>query len=206
MELTYSKKKITLDREEFEVDRFALNFITHLDRAGIRYVVISGYVAISLGRSRNTEDVDMFVEKIPFGKFEEFWNSVSTEFECMNAASAKDAYHEYLLNSTAIRFSRKGKYIPNIEFKFAKTDLDRYSLDNALDLVLNGNPVRISPIELQIAYKAFLGTEKDIEDATYLYELLKGKLDLRLIHYFIPKLKISRSAIRKIGIPDENRP
>ncbi|MBI5224808.1 hypothetical protein HY989_02970 [Candidatus Micrarchaeota archaeon] len=201
MEIMYSNRKIILNREWFEIDKFTIRFLKYLTEAKIRFAVISGYVAISLGRSRHTEDVDIFVEKVPFQQFKYFWDAATLEFECINAANADDAYHGYLLNNTAIRFSDKGRYIPNVEFKFAKTDLDFYSLENAIDLILNDNLIKISPVELQIAFKAFLGSEKDFEDAAYMYEILKEKLDLELIRSFMIKLKISKSAIKRIGIP-----
>ena len=48
----------------------------------------------------------------------------------------------------------------------------------------------ISQIELQIPFKLFLGSEKDIEDAKYLYSLLKDKLNMELLNEFNRKLKI----------------
>lgn len=39
----------------------------------------------------------------------------------------------------------------------------------------------ISPIEIQIAFKLWLGSEKDIEDAVYLFELFKDKLNRNLL-------------------------
>lgn len=43
---------------------------------------------------------------------------------------------------------------------------------------------------MQIAYKLFLGTEKDLEDAKHLYDLFKEKLNKEELLYLIDKLKV----------------
>lgn len=48
-------------------------------------------------------------------------------------------------------------------------------------VLLNGKPLYISPIELQIAYKLYLGSDKDVEDAYYLYELFREHLKRGLL-------------------------
>ena len=45
---------IVLDRELNELDSFVLEFIKCLQS---RYVIVAGYVAILLGRSRTTDDI-----------------------------------------------------------------------------------------------------------------------------------------------------
>ncbi|MFH1200350.1 MAG: hypothetical protein V1708_04750 [Candidatus Micrarchaeota archaeon] len=203
MEISFSRREIVLDREEFAVDRFARKFAAELDALKIRYVFISGYVAIAFGRSRSTEDVDVIVEKIPFSKFETLWQSLSPDFDCINAPSAKAAYEEYLLNGTAIRFALKGQFIPNVEFKFPKDRWDEHSLENRVKLVLNGAPLFISPLELQIAYKCYLGSDKDIEDAVYLFEVLKQHIDLASLSEFLAKFNIPKQTIDKLGVKRE---
>lgn len=56
--------------------------------------------------------------------------------------------------------------------------------------MLNNKTLFVSPIELQIPFKLFLGTEKDIEDAKHLYKVFKDKINLSLLHEFNRKLKI----------------
>lgn len=193
MEVKFSRngKEIHLDREEFAIDRFARRFAAHLDKMKIRHVFISGYVAIAFGRSRNTEDVDVIVEKLPFSKFSALWDSLREDFECINASSAKSAYDDYLTNGTAIRFALKGQFIPNVEFKFLKDRWDEFSLKNRVQLVLNGKTLFISPLELQIAFKGYLGSEKDLEDARFLYKLMLNHIDKKLLSEFMYALRVS---------------
>ena len=52
--------------------------------------------------------------------------------------------------------------------------------DKIFDIDFNcipGASLCISPIDTQIAYKLFLGSDKDIEDAVYLWEIFKNDLD-----------------------------
>jgi hypothetical protein len=198
MEMHYSKKEIRLDREEFAIDRFTRKFVSRLDRLGIRYVLISGYVAIAFGRSRNTEDVDLFVEKVPLKKFELLWGSLMDEFECINAKTPAVAYNEYLQNGTAIRFALKGQFIPNVEFKFPKSRWDGYSLENRVKLRLNSAALYVSPPELQIAFKGYLGSEKDIEDARFLYRNFANYLDKKLLGRFFLELLVEKENIQLI--------
>ncbi len=177
MELVFEGNRISLKRELSKLDEFVLKFAGQMDESNIDYAVVSGYVALVFGRSRGTEDVDVIARTINYAAFERFWKSLEGEFECLNADSAKEAFEEYLSEGVAVRFALKGTVIPNMEFKFAKSRLEDAALDGKLELLLNGKRLFISPLELQIAYKLFLGSEKDLEDARFLFALFKEKLD-----------------------------
>ena len=185
--------KIILNKELNSLDTFVISFIKILDKLKINYVIISGYVSILFGRNRSSEDIDIIIEKIDFLRFKDLWAEVNKNFECLNTENPEEAYKEYLLNHTSIRFSEKKKYIPNIELKFPNEDsnpLDLVSLKEKKLVNLNKNPLFISPIEIQIAFKFFLGSEKDIEDALYLYEIFKNKLNISLIQQISKKLEV----------------
>ncbi len=177
MELVFQENRISLKRELSKLDEFVLKFARQMDESNIDYAVVSGYVALVFGRSRGTEDVDAIARPTDRALFERFWKSLEGEFECLNADNAKEAFEEYLSEGVAIRFAFKGTVIPNMEFKFAKSRLEDAALNEKLELLLNGRRLFISPLELQIAYKLFLGSEKDLEDARFLFALFKEKLD-----------------------------
>lgn len=193
MELTFSKDRIILNKNLNALDRFVLEFTTVLEKKKLRFVLISGYVIILFGRNRTSEDVDMFVERLTFVQFEDLWNALTDKFECINTTNVNDAYHKYIAEGISLRFSKKGKFIPNIEVKFPKVELDTWTLTERKTLLLNGKHLFISPLELQISYKLFLGSEKDIEDATYLYNLTKEHLDGELLSEFNTKLKTTKT-------------
>lgn len=188
------EKTIRLGKTLNELDRFVLSFTAILNRLNIKYVVISGYIAILFGRNRASEDVDFFIEKLNIQKFRELWTEINKEFECIITESPETAYNEYLLNGNAVRFAKKGCFIPNAEIKFPKTEIDNWTLNQRITVNINNNvnngKLFTSPIELQISFKLFLGSEKDIEDAKYLYNLFKDKLNLGLLYEFNRNLKV----------------
>ena len=190
MEIGFSKNKIEFKKELNALDRLTIQFTSIINGLKIKHVLVSGYVAILFGRSRASEDIDIIAEKLEFARFEEMWKETIKQFDCLNVINPKDAYYGYLPKGHAIRFSRKGKAIPNIEFKFPKVELDRWAITYRKTILLNNNHLFISPLELQIAYKLFLGSDKDIEDAVYLYRLFKKNLDTGILQEFVGKLKV----------------
>jgi hypothetical protein len=192
MDIKVLKSRIEFEKELNALDKFVIDFTSILNKLNIKYVIVSGYVSILFGRSRTSEDIDFIVEKIDFGQFRELWKNVYTEFECIIENNTKDAYEQYLLTGQAIRFSKKGRFVPNVEMKFPKIDLDFWVLEERREVLLNNYKLFISPLELQIPFKLFLGSEKDIEDARHLYSIFKDKIDLKLLQEFNRKLKIEK--------------
>jgi hypothetical protein len=185
-----SKARIRLVKELNDLDKLVIDFVRILDRNKVKYVLVSGYVSILFGRSRSSEDIDIIVKKLPKRRFAVLWEEISKKsFECLVPDNFESAYDKYLMRQTSIRFSRKDQPIPNIEFMFPKAeDLDNWVLNNGKQVRLNRYALKISPIELQIAYKLFLGSKKDIEDARHLYQLLKENLNPKLLSEFLLKL------------------
>lgn len=177
--------KIVIDRVANELDDFVIRFCDILNKIRINYVIVSGYVSILFGRSRLSEDVDLLLEKINFDDFRKLWNSLSGGYECIQIKAPEIAYQDYLMENTAIRFCRKGQVIPNFEIKFPKDEIDLWTIEHRQLVLFNKNILYISPIELQIPFKLFLGSEKDIEDAKHLYSLLRKYLNIELLNKFI---------------------
>ncbi|MFQ5620267.1 MAG: hypothetical protein ACE5FT_00315 [Candidatus Nanoarchaeia archaeon] len=193
MEFTYTEDKIVFDKVLNHLDEFVLDFVEVLDRLEIRYVLVSGYVAILFGRSRATEDVDLIIEELSFEKFNELWNALQ-EFWCVNVDNVHDAYNMLKTHQLAIRFSYPHTFIPNMEVKFPKTPLDQWTLDERKQVVLNNHKLMIPPLEMQIAFKIRLGSEKDIEDARHLYKVFKEHLSPALLAEYCAKLNIQEKA------------
>jgi hypothetical protein len=77
-----------------------------------------------------------------------------------------------------------------MEMKFPKIEIDFWTIAERKEVILNNYKMFISPLELQISFKLYLGSEKDIEDAKHLYGMFKDKIDLKLLQEFNQKLKI----------------
>jgi hypothetical protein len=176
MEYNTLKKEIKLNRKISELDNFVIEFCKLLDK----YVLVSGYISILFGRSRATEDIDLLIPKMNLEDFKKLWKNIyDSEFECVNTSISKEAF-EIINDGHNIRFSRKGKPIPNMEFKLVQNEIHQYSFENKIKVIMRDHLLYISPLEMQIAYKLMLGkkgNKKDLEDAKHLYELFKEKLN-----------------------------
>jgi hypothetical protein len=98
--------------------------------------------------------------------------------------------YSMLRDGLAVRIAEKEKIIPNIEMKFKKDDFDRYAMNMANVVTFEDIQFSLSPIELQIAYKLYLGSDKDIEDAVYLWVLFEEMLDGDLLRTFMERLHV----------------
>jgi hypothetical protein len=176
-----SSKVIELNRELSDLDLFTLEFVKLL-RKYAKYVLVSGYVSILLGRARSSEDVDIITPKIEFQKFKQLTNELSQNgFYCLNAESDEEIY-SYLNEQEVVRFAKKGTAIPNMELKFAKNKIDELALNNSIKVKLNKEELLISELEMQIAFKEIvLKSPKDIEDARHIRNVAKGHIDNELI-------------------------
>ncbi len=176
-----SKNLIKIDRELSELDKFAIEFTKILQKY-TKYVIISGYVSILLGRSRMSEDIDLFVPKMDLKVFKKFIEDLEeNDFYCLNTEDTEDIY-DHVLNHSAIRFAKVGNVIPNIEFKFVKSNFDNLAFDNCVNVKLRDEEIIISNLELQIVFKEkVLKSQKDIEDARHIRNVAKGHLDENLI-------------------------
>jgi len=68
----------------------------------------------------------------------------------------------------------------NLYFELKPYDKDIYhtmAVNNKIKVKKEDLEFFFSPIELQIVYKLFLGSDKDILDAKYVYELFKEYID-----------------------------
>jgi len=185
MEYDVDKKEIKLNRDLNELDKFVLDFCNLLNS----YVIVSGYVSILFGRSRATEDVDLLIPQINFEEFEKLYIKIhNSGFECINSSNVKESFD--LLKEHAIRFSRKNKPIPNMEFKIMKNNIDKYSFENKIKVILKQGELMISSLEMQIAYKLHLGSDKDLEDAKHIYELFKEDLNKDELNNLCEQLKV----------------
>lgn len=190
MNIDVTGKKIRFKKEKNKLDTFVITFTSLLNTLAIQYVIVSGYVAILFGRNRTSEDVDIFVEKIDFQTFQTLWDKIiADDFYCINTKHMKDAYEKYLCEGVSLRFAKRDTFIPNIEFKFPKTEVDAWTIQERVQVMLNHDHFYISPVELQIPFKLYLGSEKDIEDAKFLYGVFQEKLDMILLRDFNRKLK-----------------
>ncbi len=198
MEIEYIGRTITFTKEPTIYDELVLDFSEILQELNIKHVFVSGYIALLFGRSRISEDVDILVERLSFEDFTSLWKALGNKFYCHNTHEIKNAYDEYLNNNLALRFSKQDIVIPNIEFKWVSNMQHEHALKDSLTVLLNGKVIIISSLEIQIAYKLYLNSDKDLEDARYLFELFREKLDLEKLQKELVDLNLSIKDVKPI--------
>jgi hypothetical protein len=197
MKMTVEGNTISLEKETNRLDELAIEFSKELTAAGIKHIFLSGYVAILFGRNRASEDVDVVCQEVSLPIFSKFWTSVGSVLECIIISDAESAYRDYLREKTAVRFARKGEFVPNVEMKFATTSMHREALANPIIVLLNGHPIPISPFEQQIAYKLYMGSDKDVEDARFMFQLFREHLDLPRLAAYLEALSCPMQKARR---------
>ncbi|MBI2144329.1 hypothetical protein HYU17_04240 [Candidatus Woesearchaeota archaeon] len=170
-------RTIKLDKILNDLDRFVLKFIKILEKHA-NYVIVSGYVSILFGRSRATEDIDIFIKELSKAQFAALYQDLKDAgYWCLNAESTDEIY-EYLEESLSIRFANEGETIPNFEVKFAKKKSALMAFADSLTVLIGDGRIRLSSLERQIAYKRYyLKTDKDLEDAAYIEKLFKEQIN-----------------------------
>lgn len=191
MELKYEDGEIIIENKVITaIDELVFDFTRILENH-MSYVIVSGYVGILFGRARGTEDIDTIIKYIDKSLFDSLYQDLREEgYYFLNPEDVYGLY-EMLEEGLAVRIAKEDTIIPNIELKFVKDDFDKYTIDNRLKVAMNKKNVFISPIELQIPYKLYLGSEKDIEDAVYLWDIFKERVNNDLLRKFMEELNVN---------------
>ena len=183
---------LVVDRDPNDLDELAIQFSSQLNDVGINHVFISGYVAILTGRARATEDIDVLIERTSTDKIDQLVAELTDE-GLWGPAMPLDSMAEMLDDN--IWVARDGEMVPHLEVKFVNDEYDRSSLKNRITAHLTtvDAEIPIGPLELQIAYKLYLNTPKDFEDAVHIHSLFEESLS-------IPQLE---RWVRKLGVEDD---
>jgi|SRR3989338_3045345 len=190
-------RTIRLEKIPNELDKFVFDFIKILAKYA-DYVIISGYVAILLGRSRATEDIDVFIRETDRNRIVSLYEELKKKgYWCLNAESPDEIFN-YLNEGLAVRFALKGQTIPNFEIKFAKKMLDKESFSDAISAITKLGEVKISSLERQVAFKRYyLKSDKDLEDASHIEKVFKDVIDINRIKEYKKMLENEMAKTRK---------
>ena len=75
--------------------------------------------------------------------------------------------------------------------------MHREALTHSLDVTVNERHIPISPLEQQIAYKLFMASEKDIEDARFLFKLFQENLEMGKLSSYLASLEVPLEKARR---------
>ncbi|MEK6925202.1 MAG: hypothetical protein AABW71_03110 [Nanoarchaeota archaeon] len=175
------------------LDKFALEFCEIMEKYA-KYIVVSGFVAISHGRKRTTEDIDMIIEKISFDKFRSLHEDLFRNgFHCMQSTKMDDVY-DYLIHGDSVRYVRQGTLMPpEMEVKFVKDEIDELQIMTRKKLEFTGLDIWFSSIDFNIAFKEeLLKAPKDMEDAKHLRIIYRDEIDENFINEIKKMIRMLR--------------
>ena len=180
-------------RDRNILDKFAIDFCRIVEKHAL-YIVVSGFVAISSGRVRGTEDIDLIMKPLTKEKFKAFDADLrKAGFKCMQSKDLGEIY-SYLKDNLSVRYTYKDQPLPEMEVKFAQDALDEYQLETRKKLPETGLDLYFSSVEMNIAFKEeYLKSEKDLEDAKHLRLVYEGKFDeneIRKIKELLKRLRL----------------
>jgi len=172
---------LVINRDLNELDFFVRDFLEVFKKHS-DYLIVSGFVSISTGRARGTEDIDMLFPLMEEEAFMELFNNLLDEgFWCYQSDTAQGAY-EYIRALSSIRFIKKGMQNPNMECIpiTPERKAKYFEFNNPQKIRIGDFEFKIPPIEFEILYKELvLGSKKDLEDAMHLrvlfVDFIKGE-------------------------------
>lgn len=183
---------LVVDRDPNELDELAVQFSTILDDVGVQHVFVSGYVAILAGRSRSTEDIDVLLERVGSDTVDRLVDRLERA-GMWGPAMPLHRMAEMLEDN--IWIARDGEMVPHLEAKFVDDEYDRTSLQNHITARISGieTELPIGPLELRIAYKLYLGTRTDFEDAVHIYLTFEETLSTSKLEREVTKLGVTEA-------------
>lgn len=181
---------LQVEREPTTLDALAIDVSDVLSELGIDHALVAEYVAILSGRARSTEDIDLLLEPLDRRGAEDLVGALK-QAGFWGSAMPLDDLAGTLATGSNVRVARNGAVIPNVELKYATDEFDRASIENAIIARIDGHDLHIGPLELQIAYKLNLGSQKDFEDAVHLYTLFEESLSTSALERWVRKLDVT---------------
>ncbi|WP_254533431.1 hypothetical protein [Natrinema gelatinilyticum] len=161
---------LIVGREPNALDELAIDFSAVLSALDIKHVFIAGYLAILTGRPRATDDIDVLIESLSESEIDRLVQELQ-HVDYWGPAMPLESMYGNLSEGTNIWIAPDEQMTPHLEVKFPTDEFDRASISNAIEAQIGDATIPIGPLELQIAYKLYLGGQKDLEDAAHLYTL-----------------------------------
>ncbi len=178
------------------LDKFCTEFCSIVERH-TKYIVVSGFLAISTGRARATEDIDMIIPRLTQAQFRNLHSDlIQNDFDALQGTDPNELF-SYLEENISLRYTRSGEFLPEMEVKFAKDELDTEQLQKRIKVPLSGLDIWFSDINTNIAFKEhYLKSDKDLEDARHFRIVLSEFVDenaIRNVKMLIDKYRMQEN-------------
>ncbi len=153
-----------------------------LNEAGIPYMIVGGQAVARYGENRFTEDIDITLALIP----DEIEKIVSSLLSCGFSPIPED--YPSFVNKTWVLPVEHNETRARVDLIFSILPFERSAIDNAVEMSIDGVPVKFINAENLVIQKIFSGRPRDIEDAKGILRLNKGRIDLNNIRDTIESL------------------
>ena len=175
--------EVRVVKEVHEIDAFVLKTMSILSKY-TDYVIVSGYVAIFFGRSRGSEDVDMFIKEMSKERFVAMYQEfVRNGFE-FSIDAPEELYEEYLTKGLPVGVWEKDLPLLRLDMKLPKTRSQHMLFTDRIKVFFSTTFLWIASIESTIAYKEEIArSEKDLLDAKHLRVVFAGLDDQKIDKY-----------------------
>lgn len=181
---------LIIERAPNRLDELAIEVSGILDALGIEHVFVSGYVAILTGRSRGTEDIDVLLERLEPATVDRLVATLKRH-DLWGPAMPLDHMDEMLAEH--IWVARAEETIPHLELKYVTDRFDMASLEHRITARIADAELPIGCLELQIAYKLWMGSRTDVEDALHLYLLFEETLSTPDLERWVDALDVGEA-------------
>lgn len=197
MKIDFKDNEIIIHKALSTIDDQIIGFLEILTGNNIRYAIFSKYILNLFGKKGTDEKIDILIQNISFEKFLKLWLEIENSYQCRNTNDPIDTYHAYLKNHHYVVIAKKDGQVPDIRIKIVKNEFDRYALKYRKKVILGKRRLYISPIEIQISYYLFQGSEIDIEEARFLYSIYGGKLNMSMMDKLMREFEIPEESFNK---------
>jgi hypothetical protein len=171
--------KILINRELTDLDLFVKDFL-EIVKKHCNYLIVSGFISISAGRVRGTEDVDILILLTDEKSFLSLFNDlIKNNFWCYQTEIPSEAYN-YFKRFNNIRFARTGEMFPNIKVipVTSEKKAKYFEFNNPQIIKIKDFEFKAPWLEFEIIYKEkILSEKKDLEDAAHLRAFFSDILD-----------------------------
>ncbi len=162
-----------------------------LNEAGIQYMVIGGQAVAQYGENRFTEDIDITLALIP-----DEIDVIRGPLKSCGFHPIPEDYHSFLIRTWVLPVEHT-ETKARVYLIFSVIPFERTAINNAIEISIDGVPVKFISAEDLVIQKIFSGRPRDIEDAAGIIRLNKGRIDLKNIRESVEALsrEISDSSL-----------
>ncbi|MBI4393990.1 MAG: hypothetical protein HY556_09385 [Euryarchaeota archaeon] len=190
-------------RAPTRLDREVQEFAGILDLVGADYAVSGAYVASLFGAAAPRR-TDFVVGRLKRGDFHLLWKKLSVEHDAKDAPTEESGYDEILMTGGTLTFTRRDAEKTEFGVEFDHSLVLRLTLRDHDTVERDGlPPLRVAPLELQIALDVSVGGPTREKAARSLYAATRREIDLSLLRRHLDRLGVSQKSFVEVVGEDE---